>query len=59
MRDETILTIVGIIAITVLEIVNALTMKIDGNILSAVVGAVVFLVTRQFYQYKAQKARKC
>jgi uncharacterized membrane-anchored protein len=58
MRDETILTIVGIIAITVLEIVNALTMRLDGNILSAIVGAIVFLITRQYYHYKAQKRCK-
>jgi len=50
MRDETILHIVGIIAITVLEIVNLLTAKIDGNILSAVVGAIVYILTRRYYK---------
>jgi len=57
MKDETILAIVGIIAITTLEIVNALTIRLDGSILSAVIGTITFLVTRQYYQYKAQK--KC
>jgi hypothetical protein len=33
MRDETIIKITAIISITILEIVNLLTMKIDGNIL--------------------------
>jgi len=50
MRDETLLIIVGIIAITVLEIVNLLTAKIDGNILSAVVGAIVYILTRKYYK---------
>jgi len=50
MKDETLLVIVGIIAITVLEIVNMLTMKLDGNILSAVVGAIVYILTRKYYK---------
>jgi hypothetical protein len=56
-KDDTVVLIVAMICITVLEIVNALTMKIDGNILSAVVGAIVFIATRQYYktQRKAQK----
>ena len=52
MRDDTIVMIVAIICITVLEIVNAFTMKIDGNILSAIVGAIVFIATRQYYKAK-------
>jgi energy-converting hydrogenase Eha subunit A len=50
MRDETIIFITGIIAITILEIVNLLTAKIDGNILSAVVGAIVYILTRRYYK---------
>jgi hypothetical protein len=49
------LIIVGIICITVLEIVNMLTMKIDGNILSAVVGAIVFLITREYYRFRGER----
>jgi len=52
MRDETVLYIVGIIAITILEIVNLLTAKIDGNILSVVVGAIVYILTRTYYKVK-------
>jgi len=55
MRDETILYIVGIIAITVLEIVNLLTAKIDGNILSGVVGAIVYILTRKYYKMRSDK----
>jgi hypothetical protein len=33
---------IAIICITALEITNMLTMKIDGNVLSAIVGAIVF-----------------
>jgi hypothetical protein len=50
MRDETIIIITGIIAITVLEIINMSTMKLDGNILSAVVGAIVYILTRRYYK---------
>ena len=53
MRDDTLVLIVAMICITVLEVVNALTMKVDGNIISAIVGAIVFIATRQYY--KAQK----
>jgi len=50
MRDETILIITGIIAITILEVVNLIYAKIDGNILSAVVGAIVYILTRKYYK---------
>jgi len=50
MKDETIIIITGIIAITVLEVVNLYTAKIDGNILSAVVGAIVYILTRKYYK---------
>jgi hypothetical protein len=43
---------IAIICITALEIVNMLTMKIDGNILSAIVGAIVFLITREYYRFR-------
>jgi len=56
MKDETLLLIVAIICITILEIVNMLTMKLDGNILSAIVGAIVYVATRKYY--KAQKQAK-
>jgi hypothetical protein len=36
MKDETIIKITAIISITILEIVNLLTMKIDGNILMTI-----------------------
>jgi tetrahydromethanopterin S-methyltransferase subunit C len=55
MRDETLIIIVGIIAITVLEIVNLLTAKIDGNILSAIVGAIVYILTRKYYKMRSDK----
>lgn len=50
MKDKTILTIVGIVCITALEIANMLTMKLDGTILSSIIGAIVFLVTRRYYK---------
>jgi len=44
--------VIAIICITLLQIVNMLTMKIDGNILSLVVGSIVFLITREYYRNK-------
>jgi hypothetical protein len=41
---------IAIICITILEVVNMFTMKIDGNVLSAIVGAIVFLITRTYYK---------
>jgi hypothetical protein len=52
-RDDTVVLIVAMICITVLQVVNALAMRIDGNVLSAVVGAIVFIATRQYC--KAQR----
>jgi len=40
MRDETVIKITAIISITILEIVNLLTMKIDGNVLLSI-GAII------------------
>jgi glucose-6-phosphate-specific signal transduction histidine kinase len=51
-RDDTLVLIVAMICITVLEVVNAFTMKMDGNIISAIVGAIVFIATRQYYKAK-------
>jgi len=51
--DSTAIIIVtAIVCITVLEVVNMLTMKIDGSILSAVVSAIVYMVTRIYYTRK-------
>jgi len=54
MQDRTILMIAAIGCITALEIVNMLTMKLDGGVLSGAVGAIVFLITRKYYQPKKE-----
>jgi len=51
-RDDTLVLIVAMICITLLEVVNAFTMKLDGNIISAIIGAIVFIATRQYYKAK-------
>jgi glucose-6-phosphate-specific signal transduction histidine kinase len=51
-RDDTLVLIVAMICITLLEVVNAFTMKLDGNIISAIIGAIVFIATRQYYKTK-------
>jgi hypothetical protein len=56
-RDETIVLVVAMICVTVLQVVNALTMKVDGNILSAIVGAIVFIATRQYYRAQRRARR--
>ena len=58
MRDETILIITGIIAITVLEIVNLLRFGYDGNILSAVVGAIVYILTSRYYKMRGGRDKR-
>jgi O-antigen/teichoic acid export membrane protein len=50
--NVTAIIVTAIICITVLEVVNMLTMKIDGSILSAVVSAIVYIVTRIYYTHK-------
>jgi hypothetical protein len=39
-RDETIIKVVAIVSLTVLEVVNMLTMKIDSQVL-LVIGAII------------------
>ena len=58
MKEETILLIVAIVCITILEIANMLTMKIDGNIMSTIIGAIVFVATRAYYKKKAKAESK-
>jgi hypothetical protein len=53
-KDEVILLIVAIICMTILEIVNMLTMKLDGNVMSAIIGAIVFVATRAYYKKKSK-----
>jgi hypothetical protein len=42
--------IVGIIALAALEVTNMLTMQMDGMVMSGIVGAIVFVITRQYYK---------
>jgi len=56
MKDSTIVVIVAIICITVLEVVNMLTMRIDGNVLSSIIGAIVFIATRAYYKSKQRNS---
>ena len=58
MRDETVLILVGIIAVTVLEIVNLLKFGYDGNILSAVVGAIVYILTKRYYKVRGGRDKR-
>jgi hypothetical protein len=50
MKDKTILEIVAMICITALEITNLIFYKVDGAVLSGVVGAIVFILTKKRYQ---------
>jgi hypothetical protein len=58
LREETIIVIIGIAAISILEIINLITLGYDGNILSAVVGSIVYLVTRTYYKTKRTRSIK-
>jgi len=51
-KYEAILAALAIICITILEAINMLVFNIDGTILSAVIGAIVYLATREYYIMK-------
>jgi len=40
MKDKTVLAIVCVLCITILEVVNLLTARIDSTVIAAVVGAI-------------------
>jgi energy-converting hydrogenase Eha subunit A len=58
MRDTTIVIITAIICITILEALNIIYLKIDGSILSSIVGAisslVTWFITKVYYKPKQQ-----
>jgi hypothetical protein len=61
MRDETIVKITAIIALTIIEIVNLLTYKIDGNVLltiGAIIGGIAGYEIRKTVDMVRGKARK-
>ena len=49
---NTLCIITGIVALTILEIVNIVTSHIDGVLFSGVIGAIVYLVTGKYYKIK-------
>ena len=55
MGDRAIVEMFAIAAITAMEVANLMTLKLDGTILSTLVGAVVFIATKRYYQRKYQK----
>lgn len=55
MGARTIVECVAIAAIAVMEIANLMTLRLDGTLLSTLVGAVVFIATKRYYQGKYQK----
>ena len=46
--DKVIIT--AIASVTILECVNMIYCKVDGTILSTIIGAIVFLATRKYYK---------
>jgi hypothetical protein len=61
MRDETIVKITAIIALTIIEIVNLLTYKIDGNVLltiGAIIGGIAGYEIRKTVDIIRSKGRK-
>jgi hypothetical protein len=61
MRDETIVKITAIIALTIIEIVNLLTYKIDGNVLltiGAIIGGIAGYELRGAVDALRSKGRK-
>ena len=58
MRDETIVICVAIVCITVLEALNIIFLKIDGSVLSAVIGTIAWLVARAYYKRRWYYAKE-
>jgi len=46
--------ITAIICIAILEAINMIVLKVDGAILSSIVGAIVFIATRRYYKLTGQ-----
>jgi hypothetical protein len=58
MRDETIVKIVAIVALTVIQIVNLLTFKVDGNVLltiGAIIGGIAGYELKGYIEARKQK----
>jgi len=53
MNDSAIVEAVAIAGVTAIEIVNLLTVHIDGLLASSIVGAIVFLATKKHYQVRS------
>lgn len=49
MKDETLILIVGILCISLLSGTIILINRIDGILLSGIVGAIVFIITKKKY----------
>jgi len=61
MEDTTIIKITAIISLLILEIINMLTMKIDGNILltiGALIGGLAGYEYRKTYEKRRKTYRK-
>jgi len=50
LKERTVLILAGIAAICYLETLKMIYWKIDGVILSSIIGAIVFLITRKKYR---------
>jgi len=58
MRDETIVKLTAIIALTIIEIVNLLTYKIDGNVLltiGAIIGGIAGYELKGYIESRKQQ----
>jgi len=52
MDDKTIITLTGIICLTILQIVNMLTMKIDSQVTGLVIGTIGAIVGYAYGKHK-------
>ncbi|MEM2446491.1 MAG: hypothetical protein QW734_07520 [Candidatus Bathyarchaeia archaeon] len=52
MDDKTIITLTGIICLTILQIINMLTMKIDSQVTGLVIGAIAAIVGYAYGKHK-------
>lgn len=53
MHDKTMLLVVAIIAVLIIEVCLIVIHHVDGALATAMVGAIIFLVTNQYYNPKS------
>jgi len=52
----TVLEIIGILSLVGIFLINAATMKINGNLTGVIIGAIVYIATKKYYKEKLKQS---